>query len=173
MYPNMCPMTQLPGCYCMMQGMPLAYEPEMLQEKKKHKKKCKEEHEEEYKEKEYDYMMRQETEPEETEPETSEEARQINAPENPAGISGGYPGTFQGQYPGTIPEQYHGTFPGQYPGAFPGQFVNPDEILRFIEFNNPRIIAQMTSSGIPLPTARQIIRRIIRVSLRFCRPSTY
>jgi hypothetical protein len=59
-------------------------------------------------------------------------------------------------------------FPGG-PG-FAGPFMpNANQILRYIEVFEPEIIRTMRSFGMPLTTARQLTRRIIRTTLRFCR----
>ena len=56
------------------------------------------------------------------------------------------------------------------PGQFgPGQFTNPEGILRYIELYQPDIIRSMVIRGIPAAEARRLVRRVIAITLRFCR----
>lgn len=65
----------------------------------------------------------------------------------------------------------HQPAPGQFgPGpVVPGHFIDPAGILRYIETRQPDIFRTMVSRGIPPIEARRIIRRIIAITLRFCR----
>lgn len=92
-------------------------------------------------------------------PDTGEYNEEVQRQPDGPGLSGqGFPG------PG-----HPGPGPGGAPG-FPGHYPqNPSQILRLIEYNDPEILRTMTLYGIPLPTARNIIRRIIVTTLRFCR----
>ncbi|SEF40650.1 hypothetical protein SAMN05660865_00166 [Caloramator fervidus] len=47
------------------------------------------------------------------------------------------------------------------------EMTKVDEILKKIEKNDPQIFAILRSYGIPLPTARRIVRRIIRLTLMY------
>jgi len=47
------------------------------------------------------------------------------------------------------------------------EITKVDEILKKIEKNDPQIFAVLRAYGIPLPTARRIIRRIIRLTLMY------
>lgn len=58
-----------------------------------------------------------------------------------------------------------------HPG--PGQFTTPEGILRYVELYQPDIIRTMVSRGIPIAEARRIVRRIIAITLRFCREARY
>lgn len=47
--------------------------------------------------------------------------------------------------------------------------VSVEEILNKIEKNDPQIFAILRAYGIPMPVARRLVRRIIRLTLRYSR----
>ncbi|KRQ87649.1 hypothetical protein ABG79_00450 [Caloramator mitchellensis] len=47
--------------------------------------------------------------------------------------------------------------------------ITVEEILEKIEKNEPQVFAIMRSFGMPMPIARRLVRRIIRLTLRYSR----